>query len=162
MLGAGTNRLYGYYLINPATGANNVVASLTNSSSAGFLSVSYTGATQSGQPVENNTGTTAAAQTLAVSVVDQGTGAWIIGCFMAWDGTGANYAAGSNTTQRVANDGFPRFRAHDSNTATTISQTYNWDTGNDSASMIVAEIAAVATTVIKDIIRSCGVIPRKR
>lgn len=47
-----TNDRWGYQfiLVNPATGANNVVVSTSASDAIGAHAVSYTGATQSGQP----------------------------------------------------------------------------------------------------------------
>lgn len=132
-------RLYIYTLVAPSTGANNVVVTISASTSCGFLSVSYTGAQQSGQPDEVGTNTTAGASTLSSSISSQNSGAWLVGCFQATDGTGSAYTAGSNTTERVANNGYPRMRGFDSNATTTTSQTYNW-TGTDAALIAIAEI----------------------
>lgn len=45
-----TERMYGFYLINPSTGANNVVVSSSSSTRWAQLAASYTGVKQSGQP----------------------------------------------------------------------------------------------------------------
>lgn len=48
---AGVARAYFYYLIAPASGANNVVVSFTGTThNSQFQSISYTGAKQTGQP----------------------------------------------------------------------------------------------------------------
>ena len=48
-------RAYLYYLLNPTSGANNIV--VTSSETVGLSAVSYTGAQQSGVPDASNTGT---------------------------------------------------------------------------------------------------------
>ena len=62
--GTGDRWVYLFYLINPSTGANNVVVSASGSTALRTTSVSYTGAKQSGQPDAFSTKT----ETLSVSV----------------------------------------------------------------------------------------------
>ena len=50
----GVPYLYIYYLVNPATGANNIVVSVSSSSDIHAASASYTGASQTGQPDATN------------------------------------------------------------------------------------------------------------
>lgn len=52
-----------FYLINPATGANNVVATFNSADYNNGISVSYTGVKQTGQPDNSNTQTTTATST---------------------------------------------------------------------------------------------------
>lgn len=134
---AGTTYLY--TLVAPSTGANNVVASLSSSVSSGFLSASYTGCAQTGQPDESNSGTSTAAGSVTVSIGSQAAGSWIVGVANANLGSASGYIAGSNTTIRVTNDGYGRFVLVDSNGNTTISQTYQW-TGVDNGVMSITEL----------------------
>lgn len=49
-----TDELYIYYLVNPSTGANNIVVNVSPSSDIHGASASYTGASQTGQPDATN------------------------------------------------------------------------------------------------------------
>jgi hypothetical protein len=87
-----------YYLVNPTTGANNVVitfASAPDGIAANALS--YTGAKQTGQPdSQMSTASTGATATLTTTTVANGS--WLVGVFRN-DSTG-NGTAGGSTTQR--------------------------------------------------------------
>lgn len=69
-----------WVLANPATGANNVVATASSSTVIGGASVSYTGAKQTAQPDSSNTGTSATAA-LTVSTTVVLTNCWIVSVF---------------------------------------------------------------------------------
>jgi hypothetical protein len=152
-LGASTSRTYLYYLINPASGANNVVVSYSTSITAGAISSSYTGADQVSQPDSSNTGDVSGVTTITVNQTTVADNDWLFGCFFEADGVGSAFTAGANTVQRIAHAGFPRFRFHDSNSAQTPpgskGQTYNWTT-NSAANMLVGSLdpsgGAVVTT----------------
>lgn len=58
-----------YYLLAPATGANNIVASRSDSGLIGCMGASYTGVSQSGFPDSNASGTDAAGNFSATTTV---------------------------------------------------------------------------------------------
>lgn len=60
-----------YYLINPSTGANNIVASTSISQTLIFQNTSYTGVKQSAQPDASNTSayTTTTSQSTSVTTI---------------------------------------------------------------------------------------------
>lgn len=95
-----------WYLIAPATGANNVVASKDDSSGwIDAIAVSYTGASQTGQPdaeVVQATETTTSYSKSITTVADN--------CWIIWPMTnsGLTLTAGSNTTVLQQ----PTFGAH--------------------------------------------------
>lgn len=128
-----------YTLINPSTGAHNVVA---NFASCTFTAtaVSYTGCQQSGQPQEANTGTVTGASSITVSISSQASGSWIIGGCSEITSSGSGYGVGTNTTSRNTNTNFgTSFLSIDSNGTTTTSQVFQW-TGSDNALMCISEI----------------------
>jgi hypothetical protein len=106
---------YIYTLVNPASGANNVVVSLSSSQGGVYpRSVSYTGVHQT-SPVEGtNNGWTTSTNTLNTSITTATDNCW--GFLMAANSSG-NYAAGTGTNLRttaplylsnVAADGGPK------------------------------------------------------
>jgi hypothetical protein len=89
-----------WYLIAPATGANDVVVTRSSSSNALLgVAVSYTGCLQSGVPDSYNTGGAAAGSTLTISTTTVEDNCWITGIFR--NESGVNIA-GDNTTMRNA------------------------------------------------------------
>lgn len=77
--GDGTE-IYIYGLINPSTGANNVVFTISGGATAiAGVSASYTGAKQSGLPDAVGAGANTASATLAVSVTTNVANVWVIG-----------------------------------------------------------------------------------
>ena len=98
---AGSYRyIYVYTLLAPATGANNIVASI---SSSGFLEVnaaSYTGVAQTGQPEATVTNSgSSGASTLTTTVTTLTDNAWAV---MSVLGTAGALAAGAGTTKRAS------------------------------------------------------------
>jgi len=94
--GTSTNYAYLYYLINPTTGAHNVVISASSSTTIYSDSVSYTGVRQSAQPDSKNKGTeTGATFTLSTTVVSSN--CWLVSNAIDFDGA----SAGAGTTLRV-------------------------------------------------------------
>lgn len=94
-VGVGNQWEYLYYLIAPASGTNNLVASVSASANIYMTSASYTGANQSSQPDSSANGTGSSPLTLSTTVVTE----------KCWLVSGAGnidvlLAAGSNTTLR--------------------------------------------------------------
>lgn len=101
--GGGSDRYtYMFYLANPASGANNIVAS-ANSSNDSFVihASSYTGVDQSSSPEnytasKQSTNSTTYSATVTTAVSD----CWIVGG-LSKEGTGT-VTVGANTTERTA------------------------------------------------------------
>lgn len=89
----GSDNLQAFRLIAPATGANNIVASLSASKRATIFGISLTGADQTTQPDSNNkaSATSASATSTITTVADN---AWGV---MAYVPNGAGDASGSHT-----------------------------------------------------------------
>ncbi len=87
-----------WYLIAPATGANDVVVTRSSSTDALIgVAVSYTGAKQSGVPDSDNTGGSSSGSSLTISTTTVEDNCWITGIFR---NEVAVNSAGSNTTMR--------------------------------------------------------------
>lgn len=95
-----------WYLINPATGANNVVATWNSSGPNRIASAaSYTGVKQTGQPEAQTTPTrNSSTSSLSQNLDTIADNSWVI---MAGFSSASNLAAGTATTQRgtTANTG---------------------------------------------------------
>lgn len=138
-----------WYLINPATGANNIVA--TSSRAIQYHwggGTSYTGVTQS-SPIDSSatgqsgaTGSTAATS-LTVSTIVLTNNCWLVGTVFARGGTPA---AGTGTTIRSANAA-PSAGGGDSNAiVSTGSQSLQWTSASGAyPGAIVASIKPTAT-----------------
>jgi len=95
-----TGRMYTYYLINPATGSNNVVVSTNIGVSGSVLCInSFTGAKQSGQPDAVGTNRTSGSTSSNVAVTTVADNCWLVG--MSWDDFG-NSSASTATTRRAS------------------------------------------------------------
>lgn len=90
-----------WYLVNPASGANNVVISLASSFIAAN-SVSYTGAKQSAQPDAVSKGTDTATTQTTGTLTTVANNCWTVFGVKA---LGATPAAGSGCTQRASANG---------------------------------------------------------
>lgn len=86
-----------WYLIAPATGAHNIVASFTGTYCAG-ISASYTGVRQSVQPDSSAVGTTSSGSGLTISTITATDNTWLVGGF--GDASGGVVSAGANTVVR--------------------------------------------------------------
>lgn len=95
--GFGGSQQYLYYLINPASGANNVSISVPSGNELAVGVASYTGALQSGQPDASATNTATSSSTASVSVTTIANNAWVM-AFIC--NTGSLVTAGSGTTVR--------------------------------------------------------------
>lgn len=122
---------YLYYLVNPATGANNVVISTSSSTDIGALSTSYTGVAQT-SPIDvsaKNTGTSVATKTTSLTTLTDN--CWTI---LQHHNTASNPTAGASTTKRGYNAADVGMAIFDSNAAITPAGTTslisNFSTGN--------------------------------
>ena len=89
-----------WYLINPATGANNIVVSRTGTTGGmSSTAASYTGAKQSGQPDSSNTGSVTPGTQLTISTTVVASNCWLV---MWTDTSAAGETAGTGTTLRQA------------------------------------------------------------
>jgi len=140
-------------LSSPATGAHNVVVSMTPSGPIYSTAMSHSGTKTSGQPDSFNTGYNASnVSSLAVSTTVVDSNCWLIG--LATGDNGNNPSAGSGTTQRstIAVDSY--MALFDSNgTVGTGPQTLNFAfSPNQHPGAVVASIApATSSTSIKTI-----------
>lgn len=82
---SGSQYVYLYYLIAPATGANNVVISLSGSNSIIGISASYTGANQSGQPDATGSQVAQPGTTITASATVVSSNCWVVS-FIGNDG----------------------------------------------------------------------------
>ena len=144
--GAGYGRPDLWYLINPATGANNVV--ITHSTTTNRLtgvSVSYTGAKQSGQPDASASNNVASVTTMTTTLTSIADNSWTV---MMADTSAAGETAGAGTTLRQA--GSDASDIWDSNGAITpagsTSLIINFTSGNAGSAMISIAPAAAETS----------------
>ena len=131
---------YMYYLINPATGAHNVVISVPgNSSNISGDSMSYTGAYQVSQP-DSSAKNNGSGATLALTTTVVASGCWLLSTFMNLNAR----SAPGGTTGRGANG-----MTVDSNgTVSTGSNTHTWGgSAGSAATGIIVSIAPVPTPV---------------
>ena len=88
-----------WYLIAPATGANNIVVSWSASAVYGATASSYTGAKQSGQPDATGAASTGTGAAISSATTVVASGCWLVGGYYDDGGTGAGApSAGSGTS----------------------------------------------------------------
>lgn len=105
-----------WLLVNPASGTNNIIASFSGiGATSGITAVSFTGASQTGQPDSVNQNITTSVTSASLTLTTIANNSWIVG--FSRD-TGGIQAAGTNTTQ-VANVAGPAFSMMYSPTAQT-------------------------------------------
>lgn len=145
-----SNWLYLYALVNPASGANNVVISVSPSSVIYGASASYTGVAQTGMPdafTTNNNGGTGTTS-LTVSLTTIADNCWTI--LIGTKSTGGAISAGTGSTKRTtASDDASGFGLFDSNTpitpAASTSMSISWATSSEAAA-VMASFAPLAST----------------
>lgn len=137
---AGTMWEYLYYLVNPATGANNVVVSASSSVRLTGVSASYTGANQTGQP--DATGSNAATGTSITTSVTVVNPSWTIS-FAGNDGALA--MTGSTGVGAVRDNGSwvsNLVSLGDSNaTVSTGSQSMIWTSSSQTIGVVMASFS---------------------
>jgi hypothetical protein len=94
-----------FYLINPASGANNVVITLSQAKLVYAASASYINALDSGQPNTSNGNAVDPNTTLAVSVTTTVPNCWLVSSAVRKAGSVSVLSAGASTTARKVNGG---------------------------------------------------------
>jgi hypothetical protein len=143
LLRSGDRYMYLYSLINPASGANNVVISANASTVIVGGAISYTGARQTSQPVAYNQATSASGTSLSLGVTITDSGSWMVGLFA----TPSAVTAGANTTNRFGFQGGTASVMCDSNGTLEIgsrSLTESWSTSGSNLAL-VASFAPVSS-----------------
>jgi len=131
---------YLYYLIAPATGANNVVVSVSSGQNISSVASSYTGAKQTGQPDSSATNDSSTGTTLDLTTTVVATGSWLASVY--WNLNGRTKPS-STVYRPVSGDGG---EFADSNVAvSTGSNTHQWTTSSSGSSQagVIASIAPV-------------------
>lgn len=136
-------RVYLYQLVGPTTGSQNVVVSLSPNSNCHAVAISYTGASQTGQP--DASGTEQSIPTFDVDLTTNAANCWI----MSFSSTSTGGASGgTNQRYTAAIIGSCVVEVHDSGPFATPGansfQVQNGGFGQDRAVLKVA-IAPVAT-----------------
>lgn len=88
---------YLYLLVNPASGANNIVCTTSALTAIEGVSASYTGAKQTGQPDSTAAATATAQTSLTVSTTVVLSNSWLVGVFRA----GNRVDPGTGTFERL-------------------------------------------------------------
>uniref|UniRef100_A0A6H1ZT25 Uncharacterized protein n=1 Tax=viral metagenome TaxID=1070528 RepID=A0A6H1ZT25_9ZZZZ len=148
MTGAAAGQyIYLFYLLSPATGANNVVS--TSGTAVGMYGAgsSYAGAKQSAQPDASATQATATSQTtLTTSLTTVADNCWVVG--HAYSGNAVT--AGTNTTLRTGS--VTALRMLDTNAAQTPAGSHSIQTTQTPAEFIghcIASFAPIVSTTTK-------------
>ncbi len=147
--------LYLYYLIAPATGAHNVVATVSSGTVVLGVSASYTGALQSGVPDSSNKGGATSGGSRNVSTTTVLNNSWVVGHFNG----AASPTAVAGTTLRATESTYGFSTIGDSNGAVTpagaksLGITWSGSNGNGG---IVASFAPVTSTTYTQSIPATG------
>lgn len=133
---------YLYYLQNPASGTNNIVATASSSSLMGAISASFTGAAQTSTPDNSNKGTvTGAGTTLDATVTVNTANSMLFGHCRGSDSLAASTGTTSNGTLFSA----AFISGYSSSTRSTGSQTLSFTRPSaDTTLWLLASIAPVA------------------
>lgn len=91
-----------WYLAGPSTGTNSLV--LVAGISGAYVSVSYSGASQTGIPDASNTASGLGVSTLSVTVTTSADNCWVFGCAGDSNGAGTTSAGAAPTTLRISNN----------------------------------------------------------
>jgi hypothetical protein len=92
-----------WYLVNPASGANDVVVSNSGSTSLRWSAVSYAGASQTGQPDGSDT-SSATANAISTDITTTADNCWAV-MFVKDDNGGLTYTSSTGDTIRYTADG---------------------------------------------------------
>ena len=142
---SGSFSMYVYYIINPATGTNDIVASLSSSRFTKVSGLSVTGALQSGVPDGQDLIT--AGPTTSISVVPTvvASNCWVF----SFVGNDANNAmTGSTGINAVATQvGNSYYWGHSNGTVSTGAYTTTWTCSSQRLAEISLSIAPVAASI---------------
>lgn len=132
--------IYLYGLLNPTTGANNIVISYSGTKQIFACSASYTGVKQSGLPDSSTTNTNSGTSvtTTTTTVADN---TWLVAISRQNGGT---TVAGTNTFLRKANSTSPDVVLVDSNSAQTPAGSHSLQTTFGSAKTFYHALASFA------------------
>lgn len=136
-----------YSQTNPDTGTNNIVITVSGSTTIRGVSASYTGVSQTGQPDADNKVGPAPTGSPSVAVTTTVDNSWAVA--IAYGGSGIN--PGTNWTARNE-DALGRMLIGDSGAAITPAGSYTMgvqDNPADNAGIVIASFAPAATTTIK-------------
>lgn len=111
-----------WYMVAPATGANNVVISQTGNSVINGNAVSYTGASQTGQPDANADTAQATVANQNGTVTTVADNSWAV--MYAYDAQTGDSNAGSGTTKRGTSTGGANTQFYDGNGGKTPAGSY--------------------------------------
>lgn len=114
-----------YYLINPATGTHNIVASRSDSNLITVDAVSYTGVSQTGFPDSQANGTSASGNYAATTVV-VANNCWIFAATRGNNGV-SGITAGAGTTLRTGQFSNALVNADSNGTVSPGSQSLNFN-----------------------------------
>lgn len=137
---------YLYYLINPATGAHNVVVTAnTSANSLAGESVSYTGAKQTGQP-DNHAKQNVVGGTQTLTLTTVANNCWTV---LVTTTSATTPAASTNSTLRIANGTGGGENIFDSNGPITPAGSFGMSitSGSGAVGMIMASFAPVPTNI---------------
>lgn len=145
-----SDEVYLYYLVAPASGANNVVITNSSTRNISSMAVSYTGAKQTTQPdayAISTPNTLVSTQTITTTVV--GTNCWLVG---ASYNDSAGQTPVTNVTERAFEDSRHNYSVGDSNgIVSSGSYGMRWDTTSGTgrflqiaASFLPAEAASAS------------------
>lgn len=149
---AATTGFFGfvYYLVNPATGAHNIVASRSDSNLITVDAVSYTGVSQTGFPDSQANGTVALGNITATTTV-VASNCWLFGATRGNNGV-SGITAGAGTTLRTGNFSNALVSSDSNGTVATGSQTLNYNiSAGGECYWMICSFAPVATSAIKTI-----------
>lgn len=145
---SGTNYTYLYYLINPATGAHNIVITPGTATALELCAASYTGAKQSGQPDNTTSGSNSSTTSITTTLTTVADNCWTV----AFGGIQRAMTASTGMTARGSAGGTWGTIIGDSNSAITPAGSYSMTmtfssvaAGNQSA--VMASFSPVSAAV---------------
>lgn len=125
-----TESIYMYYLIDPATWANNIVATTSSSATVIMQNASYTGIKQSSQPdVSNTSSYTNSLTTQSTSVTTIADNCWTVWIFRTGTNqtviAGTTFRTGVNLTLKIGDSNWPKTPAGSTSLGTTFASWFS-------------------------------------
>ena len=148
---AASRYAYIFYLVAPATGANNVVLTASSSSALGGNASSYTGASQTGQP-DASSSQTIGASPVNNSVTTVADNCWSI--LTQLNNQLTPSVASTNSTLRGGNTTFTDAQIFDNNTAITPAGSYTMTTTNPDDGDYIYLMASFAPAVAGPLLKT--------
>lgn len=160
--GASGRYTYLFYLLNPATGAHDVVISASGSTAISGLAASYTGVKQSGQPdasAKNSAAGLAGNTDYTTSVTTIADNCWTV--LFAKNNSGAPTASAGSTEREDNGNGIGIYDSNGVITPAGARSMLVKTAGVADWGSVMASFAPAVTTSVKDVIGS-GFIPHAR